>query len=81
MNFAESLEVDGREIIFFYDQSGKTGKKYGVYTGSGVLNFGYHETAYFIIDKNGVIQYKHVGSALTNQTETLLDEIDSWVTP
>ncbi|MBT8338590.1 MAG: redoxin domain-containing protein, partial [Desulfatitalea sp.] len=76
MTFAQSLGIEGREIIIFYDKNGKTGQDYGVYSGTGTLNLGYHETAYFLLNKEGVIQFKHTGSVLDAQTQTLLEEID-----
>lgn len=81
MEFAKSLDVDGREIIFFYDMNGRTGLKYDVYSGANIYNLGKHEIAYFIIDKEGVIQYKHTGSLLENQTDTLIGEIDALIAP
>lgn len=79
MAFADDLGVEGREITFLYDRKGETGKQYGVYKGLGLGNLGRHKTAYFFIDADGVIQYKHTGSKLDNQN--LLDEIDTLIEP
>jgi len=81
MDFATSLNVDGREIIFFYDKNGKTGETYGVYTGWKTYNWGKHDIAYFIVDKGGVITFKHTGSVLENQTDILIDQMDKLIAP
>jgi len=76
MAFASSLGVVKRDIIFFTDRRGTVGRQYGLYRGAGCLSAGRHETAYLIIDKAGVIRYKHKGGMLENQSATLLAEID-----
>ena len=76
MTFAKKMEIEGREIIIFYDRNGIVGQKYDAYNGLGWFNFGNHKTAYYILDKDGVIQYKYVGNMLENQSETLIKEID-----
>ncbi len=45
-----------------FDQSGKTGLDYGVY--------GVPET--FILDKNGIIRYKHIGPVDRRQLDTVI---------